>query len=82
MTTTTTDVLRVEDLKTWFPVRRGLLQRVHGHVKAVDGVSFTVAPGETLCLVGESGCGKSTVGKTVLRLLEPTAAASGWATPR
>jgi ABC-type oligopeptide transport system ATPase subunit len=69
---TTTDVLRVEDLKTWFPVRRGLLQRVHAHVKAVDGVSFTVAPGETLCLVGESGCGKSTVGKTVLRLLEPT----------
>ena len=69
---TTTDVLRVEDLKTWFPVRRGVLQRVHGHVKAVDGVSFTVAPGETLCLVGESGCGKSTVGKTVLRLLEPT----------
>ena len=69
---TTTDVLRVEDLKTWFPVRRGLLQRVHAHVKAVDGVSFSVAPGETLCLVGESGCGKSTVGKTVLRLLEPT----------
>ena len=66
------DVLRVEDLRTWFPVRQGLLQAVRGHVKAVDGVSFGIAPGETLCLVGESGCGKSTVGKTVLRLVEPT----------
>jgi oligopeptide/dipeptide ABC transporter ATP-binding protein len=66
------DVLRVEDLRTWFPVRQGLLQTVRGHVKAVDGVSFRIAPGETLCLVGESGCGKSTVGKTVLRLVEPT----------
>jgi oligopeptide/dipeptide ABC transporter ATP-binding protein len=65
-------VLRVEDLRTWFPVRQGLLQTVRGHVKAVDGVSFRIAPGETLCLVGESGCGKSTVGKTVLRLVEPT----------
>ena len=67
------DVLRVEDLSTWFPVRQGLLQGVRGHVKAVDGVSFGIAAGETLCLVGESGCGKSTVGKTVLRLIEPTA---------
>ena len=67
------DVLRVEDLATWFPVRQGLLQGVRGHVKAVDGVSFRIAPGQTLCLVGESGCGKSTVGKTVLRLVEPTA---------
>ena len=67
------DVLRVEDLRTWFPVRQGLLQGVRGHVKAVDGVSFGIAAGETLCLVGESGCGKSTVGKTVLRLIEPTA---------
>ena len=67
------DVLRVEDLATWFPVRQGLLQGVRGHVKAVDGVSFRIAPGQTLCLVGESGCGKSTVGKTVLRLIEPTA---------
>jgi oligopeptide/dipeptide ABC transporter ATP-binding protein len=68
-----TDVLRVQDLSTWFPVRQGLLQGVRGHVKAVDGVSFGISPGETLCLVGESGCGKSTVGKTVLRLIEPTA---------
>jgi len=68
-----TTVLRVEGLKKLFPVRRGILQRVAGHVKAVDGVSFSIQAGETLCLVGESGCGKSTVGKTVLRLLEPTA---------
>ena len=65
-------VLRVEDLRKHFPVRRGVLQRVSGHVHAVDGVSFEIRAGETLCLVGESGCGKSTVGKTVLRLLEPT----------
>ena len=68
-----TEVLRVENLKKLFPVRRGILQRVAGHVKAVDGVSFSIQAGETLCLVGESGCGKSTVGKTVLRLLEPSA---------
>jgi oligopeptide/dipeptide ABC transporter ATP-binding protein len=67
-----TPVLRVEDLRKHFPVRRGVLQRVSGHVHAVDGVSFEIRAGETLCLVGESGCGKSTVGKTVLRLLEPT----------
>ena len=69
----TMPVLRVEDLRTWFPVRQGLLQSVRGHVKAVDGVSFHIDPGETLCVVGESGCGKSTVGKTVLGLLPPTA---------
>ena len=68
-----TAVLRVEGLKKLFPVRRGILQRVAGHVKAVDGVSFSIAAGETLCLVGESGCGKSTVSKTILRLLEPSA---------
>jgi len=68
-----TTVLRVVGLKKYFPVRRGVLQRVAGNVKAVDGVSFDIKAGETLCLVGESGCGKSTVGKTLLRLQEPTA---------
>ncbi len=65
-------VLRVTDLKKHFPVHRGLLSRVVGQVYAVDGVSFEIARGETLCLVGESGCGKSTVAKTVMRLQEPT----------
>ena len=67
------DVLRVENLRKLFPVRRGVLQRVAGHVRAVAGVSVSIAAGETLRLVGESGCGKSTVGKTILRLQEPTA---------
>ena len=66
-------VLAVRDLKKHFPVRTGLLQRAGGTVFAVDGVSFSINEGETLALVGESGCGKSTVGRTVLRLIEPTA---------
>ena len=66
-------VLEVRDLKKHFPIRKGLLQRTAGAVFAVDGVSFSIRRGETLGLVGESGCGKSTVGRTVLRLIEPTA---------
>ena len=66
-------ILEITGLKKHFPVRRGVFSRVAGQVYAVDGVSFTIRPGETLGLVGESGCGKTTVGKTVLKLLEPTA---------
>jgi peptide/nickel transport system ATP-binding protein len=65
-------LLRVEDLRVHFPIRRGVLQRVVGHVRAVDGVSLAVGRGETLALVGESGCGKTTVGKGILQLLRPT----------
>ncbi|MDI3513280.1 MAG: peptide/nickel transport system ATP-binding protein ddpF [Rhodocyclaceae bacterium] len=66
-------VLEVRELAVHFPVRKGLLKRTVGHVKAVDGVSLRLAPGRTLALVGESGCGKTTVGKAILRLIEPTA---------
>ncbi len=66
-------LLDVRDLKKHFPIQRGLLRRVVGQVKAVDGVSFQIGEGETLGLVGESGCGKTTTGRLVLRALQPTA---------
>ena len=62
----------VKDLKMYFPVTRGLFKRKVADVKAVDGVSFTIKKGETLGLVGESGCGKTTTGRCVIRLLQPT----------
>jgi peptide/nickel transport system ATP-binding protein len=66
------NMLEVKDLKQYFPIKAGLMQRVVGYVKAVDGISFTIQRGKTLGLVGESGCGKTTVGKTILRLIEKT----------
>lgn len=66
-------LLSVHELRTWFPVRRGLFGTTVGHVKAVDGISFDIQPGRTLGLVGESGCGKTTAGRTILRLIPATA---------
>ena len=66
-------LLEVRDLKVHFPIRQGLLRRVRGYVYAVDGVDLTIPAGRTLALVGESGCGKTTAGKALLRLIEPTA---------
>ena len=66
-------LVQIKDLKTWFPVKKGFLRRVVGHVKAVDGVNLEIRHGETVGLVGESGCGKTTLGRTVLRLIPATA---------
>jgi oligopeptide transport system ATP-binding protein len=66
-------LLRVEELKMHFPIKRGVFQRTVGYVHAVDGISFDIRNGETLGLVGESGCGKSTTGRTILQLYKPTA---------
>lgn len=66
-------ILEVKDLKKYFPVKGGFFSRTIGFVLAVDGISFTIERGETLGLVGESGCGKTTVGKTVMKLIDPTA---------
>ena len=65
-------LLKVEGLKTWYPLRKGVFSRVYDHVKAVDEVNLEVYEGETLGLVGESGCGKTTLGRSILRLAEPT----------
>ncbi|HMR31052.1 MAG TPA: ATP-binding cassette domain-containing protein [Geminicoccaceae bacterium] len=70
--TTAPTILEVQDLRKWFPIRRGLLRKVVGHVRAVDEVSFTIARGETLSLVGESGCGKTTTSRCILRAITPT----------
>jgi len=66
------EILRVEELKKYFPIKKGLLKKTIGYVKAVDGVSFNLYKGETLGIVGESGCGKTTLGRTIIRLLNPT----------
>ena len=71
-------LLQVSDLTKHFPVRKGVFSRVSGQVHAVDDISFSIAEGETLGLVGESGCGKSTTGKLILKLIEPTAGTVSW----
>lgn len=65
-------LVKVRELRTFFPIRRGVVGRVTGYVRAVDGVSFEIAGGTALGLVGESGCGKTTVGRSILRLIDPT----------
>ena len=65
-------ILKVEHLRTWYPLRKGVFGRTYDYIKSVDDVSFDVFPGETLGLVGESGCGKTTLGRSILRLVEPT----------
>src|ERR1051326_2331729 len=71
--TATNNLLEVKGLKKYFPIQKGLMRKTVGYVKAVDDVNFFVREGETLGLVGESGCGKSTAGRSIIRLYEPTA---------
>ena len=66
-------LLKIENLKTYFPIKGGLFKRTVDQVKAVDDVSFELKKGRTLGLVGESGCGKTTLGRTIIKLIEPTA---------
>ena len=74
MSATSTDLIQVRNLKMHFPVTKGaIIKRTVGYVKAVDGVTFSIKRGETLGLVGESGCGKSTTGRAILQLYKPTA---------
>lgn len=73
MSDTNGHLLKVDNLKTYFSIKKGLLQRTIGYVKAVDGVSFAIEPGKTLGLVGESGCGKTTVARSIIRLIPATA---------
>lgn len=73
-----TKLLELKNLCKHYPIRKGILSRIAGYVHAVDGVSFSIYEGETLGLVGESGCGKSTVGRTILRLMDPSAGEIYW----
>ena len=65
-------ILQLIDVQKHFPIKSGILQKTAGYVKAVDGINLTVKKGETIGIVGESGCGKSTAGRTIIRLYEPT----------
>ena len=67
------NLLRIEGLVKYFPIKAGIFKHTVGQVRAVDGVDLTVKPGETLGIVGESGCGKTTLGRTIIKLIEPTA---------
>ncbi|MBR1871454.1 MAG: ABC transporter ATP-binding protein [Kiritimatiellae bacterium] len=71
MTQHASELLEVRDVRTYFPIKKGILARTVGHIKAVDGVDLDIREGETVCVVGESGCGKSTLARTILRLEKP-----------